>query len=538
MQKGIREINSFRQRLGSALLRRGELEFRRLLEKLPAGAYTCNPNGLITYFNQQAVHLWGREPKLNDVSDRFCGSYRLRSINGTVIPHDQSWMALALKEQKEYNRREMVIERLNGDQIIVLVHANPIYDEVGKLEGAVNVLVDITDQKQAEEDLKQADIAQNQFLAVLAHELRNPLAPITNALEVLRLNPGWQSEAEFPLEVIDRQVRQMARLIDDLLDVARISANKLELRKEKIQLKSVIDSAIEISRPLLDGAGLELIVSVPDNPIFLDGDLTRLAQVISNLLNNAAKYTDRGGRVSLSAEPKGNKFTITVTDTGIGIPHNLLPRVFDMFIQADQAIQHSHGGLGIGLTLVKQLVEMHGGSVSAYSDGPGQGSTFEVCLPVLETVHTEESHTNRQSSRNNVKIAFRILVVEDNLLSAEMLSTMLQLHGSEVLTANNGIEGLKIAESFRPDVVLLDIGLPTLSGYDVARALRQHAWGHGLILIAITGWGEENEKLRCAEAGIDYHLVKPVHPSELLNLLTSLTQERNGRSVPGSGLTV
>jgi two-component system sensor kinase FixL len=231
MQTGIKEINSIRHRLGSALLRKGELEFRRLLEKLPAGAYTCNPDGMITYFNQQAVHLWGRTPKLNNPYDRFCGSFKLRSTSGDLIPHDQSWMALALKEQKEYNRREIVMERPDGDQIIVLVHASPIYDEVGKLVGGVNVLVDITDQKRAEESLKQADRAKNHFLAVLAHELRNPLAPIANALEILRLNP----EAEFPLEVIDRQVRQMARLIDDLMDVARICANKLELRKERIQ---------------------------------------------------------------------------------------------------------------------------------------------------------------------------------------------------------------------------------------------------------------------------------------------------------------
>jgi CheY-like chemotaxis protein len=244
--------------------------------------------------------------------------------------------------------------------------------------------------------------------------------------------------------------------------------------------------------------------------------------VISNLLNNAAKYTDRGGRVSLCAEPTGNKLVITVSDTGIGIPHDLLPRVFDMFTQADQAIQHSPGGLGIGLTLVKQLVEMHGGSVRAFSDGPGKGSSFEICLPAVEMEKIDAPPTKQEVSPTDGKLALRILIVEDNLISAEMLATMLQMRGSEVQTANDGIEGLKLAESFRPDVVLLDIGLPTISGYDVARAIRQQSWGQGLTLIAITGWGEEQEKLCCAEVGIDYHLVKPVHPSELLGLLSSV----------------
>ncbi len=528
------EIGSIKNRIRSALLRKGELVFQRLLEKLPAGAYTCNPEGLITYYNQHAIHLWGRTPRLNHPSDKFCGSFKLYTADGCPILHDECWMALALKTEQEYNQREIVMERPNGDRVTVLAHANPIYDDRGKLIGGVNVLVDITDRKRIEDALKEADKAKNQFLAVLAHELRNPLAPISNALEMLRLKVPPSADVEHLVGVIDHQMQQMTRLIDDLLDVARINANKLELRRSAISVETIIRSAIEISEPSIKARGVQFTSQLPQNPVYVDGDLTRLAQVLCNLLNNATKYTDRGGHIWLTAESRDNRVFITVRDTGIGIPPEVLPRVFEMFTQAQQAIERSTGGLGIGLTLVKQIVEMHGGSVSAFSGGPGKGSEFTFSLPMMERPAEQDQKRESTAPIQKPDLSFRILVVEDNLISADMLSMMLRMRGIEVYTANDGLDGLKSAEKFRPDIVLLDIGLPSMNGFDVARAIRNESWGSTMVLVAITGWGEEREKLRCAEVGIDYHLVKPVHPSELLNLLASI--ERNASIVRNRAL--
>jgi len=278
-----------RQRLQSGpLLLNSELRFRGLLEKLPAGAYTCDPDGLITYFNQHAVQLWGRTPKLNDPVDRFCGSFKLYANDGSPIPHDECWMALALKNCLEYNGHEIIIERPDGYRLTVLAHANPIHSETGQLLGAVNVLVDISDRKMAEEALKRADRSKNEFLATLAHELRNPLAPIRAAVKILQLKSKPTPESQSALKVIERQTKQMTRLIDDLLDIARITSNKLELRCEPIELSEVLNAAVETSRPLIEQRGHKLIVKTPAEPIRIDGDLVRLAQVISNLLNNAA----------------------------------------------------------------------------------------------------------------------------------------------------------------------------------------------------------------------------------------------------------
>jgi PAS domain S-box-containing protein len=532
MQNFYRESNYLRK-IRSSLLRKGELEFRRLLEKLPAGAYTCNPQGLITYFNQQATLIWGRTPQLNDATDRFCGSSRLYLADGTPLRHDECWMALAIRNQREYNRKEIIIERPNGDRLTVLAHANPIYDEFGKLLGAVNVLVDITDRKESEDALKQADKAKNQFLAVLAHELRNPLAPIVNAVEMLRLELPRSEKTESLIGVIDGQMRQMTRLIDDLLDIARVSSNKLELRKTDIQLKMIINAALEISAPQIKQRGLEFITRLPQEPVYLHGDLTRLAQVLSNLLNNAAKYTDPGGRIWLTAERKSAKIIITVRDTGIGISSEVLSKIFEMFTQGDQSIERSHGGLGIGLTLAKQLVELHGGTVTAFSDGPGNGSTFTITLPTIEPPAVEIPSLDRSDSEIHLPLSLKILIVEDNLVSAEMMSMILKTRDCDVCIANDGFEGLRLAEKFRPQLILLDIGLPKMNGYDLAKNIRHQPWGDSIVLVAITGWGEESERLRCAEVGIDYHLVKPVHPSDLLNLLRRL-KNRLSESTSGN----
>ncbi len=370
------------QRTDSILYSNSQIQFRRLLEKLPAAAYTCDATGLITYYNEHAIRLWGRAPQLNDPVDRFCGSFKLFDVNSLPINHDQCWMALALQNGKEYNGHEILIERPDGTRVAALAHANPYYDEFGALLGAVNVLVDITERKKMEVALREADRRKDEFLATLAHELRNPLAPISNAVELLNIKASALPEINRAVSMIGRQVQQMTRLIDDLLDLSRITCNKLELRRERIKLAEVLQAAIDTSRPLIEKNGQELIVTTPANTIFLEADPVRLAQAIANLLNNAAKYSNRGDQINLNVERQRNEVIVTVKDRGIGISAEMLPRIFDMFTQVDGSLTRSQGGLGIGLTLVKRLLDMHGGSITAHSEGPGKGSEFIVCLPI------------------------------------------------------------------------------------------------------------------------------------------------------------
>ncbi len=501
---------------------RGELEFRRLLEKLPAAAYTCDCDGLITYYNKRAVHLWGREPKLNDAVDRFCGSFRLFLADSTPIDHARCWMALTLFENKEYNGEEIIVERPNGERLTVLAHANPIHDDTGKLTGAVNVLVDITDRKKSENALRDADRRKDEFLAILAHELRNPLAPIRNAVQLLRLDGDQSATREQAFSMMERQLGQMVRLVDDLMDVSRITQNKLVLRKERVELAAVLRSAVESARPLIEANGHELVVTLPPQPVYLDGDLTRLAQVFANLLNNAAKYTEPGGRIRLTGEVDGNEVVVKVRDNGVGIPPDMLPRVFEMFTQVDRSLERSQGGLGIGLSLVRGLVQMHGGTIAVCSDGPGRGSEFTVRLPVFCGPLPPEPAPDGGVEPKEAGCKRRILVVDDNKDSANSLSLMLRLTGNEVRTAHDGLAAVDAAAAFQPDVVLLDIGLPKLNGYDAARRIRSLAGGQAVFLIALTGWGQDEDRRRSTEAGFNLHLVKPVDLAALQNLLAGL----------------
>lgn len=491
-------------------------QFRKLLETLPAAAYTCDPQGLITYYNSHAVDLWGRRPRLNDAVDRFCGSFKLFATDGTSIAHDECWMALALRNRAEYLGQEILIERPNGDRLTALAHANPILDDAGVLLGAVNVLVDVTGSRRAEDALKAADRAKNEFLATLAHELRNPLAPLRNAAQILRLEGSPSPNLRWALDVIDRQMQQMTRLIDDLLDISRITVNKLELRKSTVELAEIVKAAVESSHPVLESCGHTLRVTVEPR-VFVDGDLARLAQVVSNLLNNSAKYMERGGRVWLTAERQGGDAVLSVRDAGIGLPADMLTQIFEIFAQVDRSLSRSRGGLGIGLTLVKRIVEMHDGTVTAQSDGIGKGSEFVVRLPA-RTAEATPSGASRLS-RAGAASACRVLVVDDNEDSAASLAMLLETVGHQVRTAHDGEEALAAAEDFRPDVAFLDIGLPRMNGYEVAERIRGHAWGRGMTLIALTGWGQDSDRLRSKEAGFDRHLVKPVDPTTLLELL-------------------
>jgi signal transduction histidine kinase len=430
-------------------------------------------------------------------------------------------MARCLREHKEYNGAEIVVERPDGTRRTVLAHANPIHDDAGILLGAVNVLMDITERKQAEEALREANRRKSDFLAILSHELRNPLAPLRNALQVMRLTGHQGAAADQARALMERQLRQMVRLIDDLLDVARITKGKIELRQGRIELAAAVQDALEISRPLLEERGHELIVRLPPCPVSVDADRTRLAQVFSNLLNNAARYTEPGGRVELIAEQHGSDVVVSVKDNGVGIPQDKLDVIFELFTQVERSVDRAEGGLGVGLSLVRGLVELHGGRVEAHSDGPGTGSTFTVRLPV-PFVPNRGPQPGGDAGTACHRAVHRILVVDDNRDGAESLAMMLKLMGHETQTAYDGVAALEAAEAFRPAVVLLDIGLPRLNGYEVARRLRQQPWGETMVLIAQTGWGQDEDKSRSRDAGFNFHMVKPIDPAALEKLLAGL----------------
>jgi signal transduction histidine kinase/CheY-like chemotaxis protein len=368
--------------------------------------------------------------------------------------------------------------------------------------------------------LREGDRKKDDFLALLAHELRNPLAPIRNGLQVIRRSEDRESR-ERSQEMMERQLGHMVRLIDDLLDVSRINRNKMELRRARILLDDVVSSAVETARPAIEAAGHELTITLPTSPVYLDADLTRLAQVFSNLLTNSAKYTEPGGRIGLSVRLDEGEAVVTVTDTGIGIPADALRHIFDMFSQVDRSIERTTGGLGIGLALVRGLVEMHGGTVSAVSEGLGRGSEFTIRLPVLRH-KSEDSSTAVNRTEVVPGPKRRILVVDDNRDSAESMAQMLHLCGNEVATAFDGFEAVERAGVFRPDVILMDVGMPQLNGYEATRRIREQTWGKSITIIALTGWGQESDRTQTRDAGCDGHLVKPVSLADLQELLGEL----------------
>ena len=419
----------------------------------------------------------------------------------------------------------------------------PFLNEEGKPRQYVVIRADITEHKEAEAALKEADRRKNEFLATLAHELRNPLAPVRNAVEILRMKGPDIQELHWARDIIDRQTQAMARLIDDLMDISRINQGKIELKREQVELAKIVQGAVETSRPLIESMGHELTVTLPPGTVIVDADLTRLAQVFLNLLNNAAKYTERGGRIELvarvewrvtSGEPENPSslatrhtthdtpvVVVSVTDTGIGIPADKLPTIFEMFSQVEGALSRSQGGLGIGLCLVKRLVEMHGGSVEARSGGLGQGSEFVVRLPtVVEQTYPRQVSDDGDKAQPTSDL--RILVVDDNRDAAESLAMLLKMMGNNIHTAHDGEEAVTAAREFQPHVVLCDIGLPKLNGYEACRQMKPQAWDKKMILIAVTGWGQDNDRRKSQEAGFDHHMVKPVDPQALMKLLAEL----------------
>lgn len=461
-------------------------------------------DGTVMTWNAGAERLFGYK------SSEIVGNSITRIIPPERID-EEIHILERLRRGERIEHFETVRVSKDGRRIHVSLTVSPIRDASGFVVGASKVARDVTDRVRAEEALKEADRRKDDFIALLAHELRNPLAPIRNGLQVLKLSNGDGRPGEDTRKMMDRQLTHMVRLIDDLLDVSRISRNKLELRRERVSLSEVIASAVETAQPVLDAAEHKLTVSLPSEPVDLDADLTRLAQVFSNLLTNSAKYMHRGGHVYLTAERRDDSVSIAVRDHGIGIPADSLPTIFDMFSQVDRSIERTTGGLGIGLSIVKGLTEMHGGKVTAESDD--HGSTFTVTLPVLAA----KSDPRLEVSANEISrgVGHRILVVDDNRDGAESLSLMLQLMGNDVRTANDGVQGVELAEAFRPDIILMDVGMPKMNGYEATRQIRSQPWGREIVIHALTGWGQDGDRQLSREAGCDGHLVKPVSLPDL-----------------------
>jgi signal transduction histidine kinase/CheY-like chemotaxis protein len=400
--------------------------------------------------------------------------------------------------------------------------------------------------RQAEQALREADRLKDEFLATLSHELRNPLAPLRNGLEIVRRAPNDAEGITRAHSIMDRQLAQLVRLVDDLLDISRISRGRIELRKERIELRAVLENAVETSRPVFDAFGHDFVMTEPPEAIFIEGDTTRLAQVLANLLDNAAKYTPPGGRVRVRVQREDARVLVRIRDNGVGISAEVLPKLFEMFTRVASPLERSRGGLGVGLALVKRLVEMHGGDVAVYSppaevegDGAprGKGSEFVVRLPIAEPVAPnariepvgEPPRAHSEPPANGATAARagrRILVADDNVDAAETVALLLENRGHAVRVVHDGKAAVEMAAAFRPHVALLDIGMPEMNGYEVARALRQQTWSDDVVLIALTGWGQAEDRKRSSEAGFDHHIVKPATPEALEQLLTNARDDK------------
>jgi signal transduction histidine kinase/ActR/RegA family two-component response regulator len=409
-------------------------------------------------------------------------------------------------------------------------------DEIHFLDAAANILGIAIERLRLEESLRVrveqlalADQRKNEFLAMLAHELRNPLAPIDSAVQILRLKGSRDPEVQWARDVIERQTQQMTRLVDDLLDVSRITTGKINLRMEPIELRRVVEAAVEISRPVIEMRRHHFSVAIDPQPMWLNGDNPRLVQALSNVLNNAAKYTPHGGQLSLTAAREHEDIVIRVRDSGVGIPAEMLPSIFDLFTQVDRTLDRSDGGMGIGLTLVRRIMEMHGGSVHASSEGTDCGSEFELRLPAAMSIKTDIAAKSLGSNDDFITRPRKIVVVDDNIDCAKSLAMLLKMLGSPAVTAFSGPEGLQTIENDPPDLVFMDIGLPGMNGREVARRLRQNSRIDACYLVALSGYGHESDVQKSIEVGFDHHLVKPVTLERLLELLNRLAGTR-GRS--------
>lgn len=502
-------------------LRDAEARIRSVVDHVVDGIITIDEEGSVASFNPAAEKLFGYEA--TDVIGRNVRMLMPEPYHSEHDSYLQNYLATGIAKIIGIGR-EVIGRKRNGSTFPMELAVSEFH--LGKQRFFTGIVRDITERKRLENELRQrltelaqADQQKNQFLAMLAHELRNPLAPMRNAAHLLKL-PGLDSQAQRQSrEIIERQLEHLVRLVDDLLDISRIIRGTIELRRVPMEITAAITRAVETAQPVIDARGHELIVSVPPSPVWISGDVIRLSQVVANLLTNAAKYTDEASRIVLSVERESDAVVVGVRDEGMGISPETLPHVFDLFVQGDRSLARSQGGLGIGLTLVKRLVEMHDGTVSAASPGPGLGSEFTVRLPLLHEADGDDSSTTEVRPHVGDALRRRVLVVDDNVDAAQSIAMILQLSGYDVRCVFDGLSAINAAREFHPDVVVLDIGLPGLSGYEVAQHLRSDERFRSTPLVAVTGYGQEDDRRRAREAGFDYHLTKPVDPDTLMNFV-------------------
>jgi PAS domain S-box-containing protein len=516
LNEQIRQLNAeiARRRLIEEDLRRERETLQVTLTSIGDAVIVTDAAGTITFLNEVAESLvartlaYARGRPLAEV-------FRITNEQDGLPVEDPVRKTLRTAAIVELDNHTVLV-RPDGSRIPIDDSAAPI--RLGdRIIGAVLIFRDISERRRSEQVLLDADRRKDEFLATLAHELRNPLAPIRNAMRIISLRADSDAGVRKAREVVERQLKHMVRLIDDLMDVSRITRGRLELHPERIDVEAAVKMAAETSQPLLDKNHHVLRIQSPQG-VFVQADPTRLAQVFANLLNNSAKYSPPGSEISIKIACEGRHAVVSVSDNGVGIPASMLPRIFDMFVQLEQSGQRE--GLGIGLTLVKRLVELHGGQVEASSLGAGQGSTFKIILPLADNPPPESPH----ESAMNVAPTYRarILVADDNRDAADTLSALLELDGHEVRTAYDGVEALRIAEQFAPQIALLDIGMPKLNGYQTARRIREQSWGSSILLVALTGWGQEQDRRQATEAGFNCHLVKPGDPQTIGALIEQM----------------
>ena len=504
------------RKLAEEALRASEARFRQLADAMPQLVWTANPDGSVNFRNNIHFAAYAATHQTTEGLVDWLPLLHPEDIQRTL----EAWRG-AIASGNSY-ACEHRVRMADGTMRWHLSRAEPVRDGAGAIVKWIGTTTDIQDVKQAQERLRESDERKSEFLATLAHELRNPLAPIRHAAEILRLRATPDPALQAAHDIIDRQIRHMVRLIDDLLEANRITRGQLRLQRERVELAVLLEQVLAIFRPQAEQAGLTLRVTLPQAPITLDADPVRLAQVFQNLLNNACKYTGRGGTIRLDARYDEGAVVVRVADTGIGIAAEHLPRVFEMFFQLNAGSGQSQGGLGIGLALARGLVELHGGHIEVRSPGPGQGTEFTVRLPTLAAPPAEPARVAAGRDASLPFGAARILVVDDNADVLESLAMLLEMTGYAVAKARDGQEAIEIAEAFRPHLILLDIGLPRLDGYGVCRHLRDQPWGKDMRIIALTGRGQDDDRRRSRETGFDGHLVKPVDPADLRQLLTEL----------------
>jgi len=444
---------------------------------------------------------------------------RLQALITAPI-HAVAGIARDVMQKRDYSLRA---PKTSDDEIGVLVDSfNGMLEEIGRrsralMESNRHLESEMAVRKSVEQALVEADRRKDEFLATLAHELRNPLAPLSAGLDILELKAGDAAAGKRARDIMTRQLKQLVRLVDDLLDVSRITTGKLTIQKNRLVLQDAINAALETAGPLIEAYRHTLLVSMPPVPITLEGDATRLSQVITNLLNNSAKYTNRGGHIELTVRTEAEQAVIRVKDNGIGIAAGMMPRVFDMFAQADHSVERVNAGLGVGLTLARRLIELHGGMLSAHSEGLGQGSEFTIHLPISAAGGTKQQEAGAEDEM--LIEPCRILLADDNADFANTMAELLRSLGHSVQVAHDGLEALDAAQRFEPEFAFLDIGMPKLSGYELARRLRTSAFGQALVLVAVTGWGQDKDRRLVQEAGFDRHIVKPAGLAQFIAVL-------------------